>query len=183
MKTCNKCNIEKLDTEFYKGRNDCKICNNAINRAYKKANREKINQYLKNKYITNEEFKSKRLDINKKYRNNNKETLREKDKQYYKSHKAQHAAKNGKRRAAKLERTPKYANLEIIKNFYKLAELLTKETGIEHHVDHIIPLQGETVSGFHVETNLQVIPAFDNLVKGTQLEYGISGLCPTGVCI
>lgn len=70
---------------------------------------------------------------------------------------------------AKIQRTPTWANLEAIKEFYILAARLTLETGIKHHVDHIIPLQGKTVSGFHVESNLRVIPAKENLSKGNRL--------------
>lgn len=36
------------------------------------------------------------------------------------------------------------------------------------HVDHIAPLQGEKVSGFHVPENLQYLPASINCMKGNR---------------
>ncbi len=39
-------------------------------------------------------------------------------------------------------------------------------TGFKWHVDHIYPINGETVTGLHVWNNLQVIPATVNLKKG-----------------
>jgi hypothetical protein len=50
------------------------------------------------------------------------------------------------------------------------ARLLFKQTGIPHHVDHIIPLTGKRVSGLHVHNNLQVIPARENLRKHNHFE-------------
>ena len=41
-----------------------------------------------------------------------------------------------------------------------------KECGcIAYHVDHIIPLNGELVSGFHVEANLRIITTEENTAK------------------
>jgi 5-hydroxyisourate hydrolase-like protein (transthyretin family) len=73
-----------------------------------------------------------------------------------------------KRKTAKLFRTPSWANDDKIRLFYIEAKELTDKTGIEYHVDHIIPLQGKTVSGLHVENNLQVLPAIDNMSKGNR---------------
>lgn len=72
----------------------------------------------------------------------------------------------GSRRALQLERTPCWADLADIYKFYYQCEELTRSTGIQHHVDHIVPLLGRRVSGLHVAENLRVIPAIDNLRKG-----------------
>ena len=79
-------------------------------------------------------------------------------------------AYSSKRRAMKTGKCPAWANLEAIKMIYKQAQDMTKTTGIVHHVDHIIPLLGKTVSGLHVHENLQVIPALENLKKHNRYE-------------
>tara|TARA_R110000803_G_scaffold39456_1_gene85137 strand:+ start:129 stop:692 length:564 start_codon:yes stop_codon:yes gene_type:complete len=79
-------------------------------------------------------------------------------------------ANQAKYRATKLKRTVSWANKKLIQQIYKQARALTEETGEPYHVDHIIPLQGELVSGLHVETNLQVIPAGDNVRKSNKFQ-------------
>jgi len=66
------------------------------------------------------------------------------------------------------QRTPKWLtkdDLWMIKEAYDLSSLRTKMFEFSWHVDHVIPLQGETVNGLHVPTNLQVIPGTINLSK------------------
>jgi hypothetical protein len=78
-------------------------------------------------------------------------------------------AKFNKYKACKLQRTPAWdpdAHLIIAK--YQLAAMLTKASGISHHVDHIIPLQGKKVSGLHTFANLRVIPGSDNVKKSNK---------------
>ena len=85
-------------------------------------------------------------------------------------------ALNAKRRSAKLLRTPKWLTqdqLTEIESFYTKAKDLQTLTGFEYHVDHIIPLQGELVSGLHVPWNLQVITATENLSKHNKHESAV----------
>lgn len=67
-----------------------------------------------------------------------------------------------KRRAAKLLRTPKWANLKVIRQFY-----IDCPEGMV--VDHIVPLQGKEVCGLHVENNLQYLTKSENSSKGNKL--------------
>lgn len=80
-----------------------------------------------------------------------------------------------KRRAAKLNRTPAWLTKddhECMVNIYKIAARVSRETGIDHHVDHKIPLQGGLVSGLHVPDNLQLLTAFDNISKNNHFDTG-----------
>jgi 5-methylcytosine-specific restriction endonuclease McrA len=45
---------------------------------------------------------------------------------------------------------------------------MTKETGINYEVDHIIPLQGKLASGLHVYNNLQIITQSENRSKNNK---------------
>jgi hypothetical protein len=77
-------------------------------------------------------------------------------------------AKVRRRELAKIDRTPSWADHNKINAAYAWALLASRVTGVQHHVDHVIPLQGENVSGLHVENNLQVLPWWDNLSKGNK---------------
>lgn len=69
--------------------------------------------------------------------------------------------------------TPVWANKSKIKEFYLKAVILTKETGIIHEVDHIIPIKGKHVCGLHVESNLQIITQTENRKKGNRFNSSI----------
>jgi len=64
--------------------------------------------------------------------------------------------------------TPKWLNAiqrVLIAEFYEVAAAKTMQTGVAHHVDHIIPIKGKKVSGLNVPWNLQVLTARNNMRK------------------
>jgi hypothetical protein len=70
-------------------------------------------------------------------------------------------------------RNPKWLSPDdkwMIEQAYELAALRTKTFGFSWHVDHILPLQGKTVSGLHTPYNLQVIPGAENVRKSNSFE-------------
>jgi hypothetical protein len=76
---------------------------------------------------------------------------------------------NANYRAKKINASVSWKDNGKIDAIYKEAKRLSKLMWIEFHVDHIIPLQGEFVSGLHWEGNLQILTAFENLSKRNRL--------------
>ena len=107
-----------------------------------------------------------------KWRDTNKEKARLTCREWKKANPAKHTALQMKRKAAKLQRTPAWANLIAIEEFYHRAALRSQLERVPYQVDHIVPLQGEFVSGLHVENNLQVITAAENAAKGNRYICG-----------
>jgi hypothetical protein len=56
-----------------------------------------------------------------------------------------------------------------IRQMYQAAITLTKTTGEQYVVDHIIPLRSDFVCGLHVPWNLRVITQGENLKKSNKL--------------
>jgi hypothetical protein len=81
-------------------------------------------------------------------------------------------AHTAKYRALKLNATPPWLSaieMALIQEMYDVAIAKTTQTGVEHHVDHIHPLQGDGFNGLHVPWNLRVITAYKNRVKLNKL--------------
>jgi 5-methylcytosine-specific restriction endonuclease McrA len=112
----------------------------------------------------------------KEYSENNKEQikvyLKEFYKDYYPKNRHKYIEQSRKRQQNLANSTPAWLTEEQkqqIKDTYWLAQDLKATTGEEYHVDHIVPLKGENVSGLHVPWNLQVLPADLNLRKSNNV--------------
>lgn len=115
--------------------------------AWRKANPEKVNATARRWRENNPE---QALENGRRWRANNKDKVN---------------AKKARRLAAQIKATPSWADLKKIRAIYAEASRLTRETGIQHHVDHIYPLRSKVMCGLHVETNLQILPAIANQKK------------------
>ena len=87
------------------------------------------------------------------------------DQTKYQRHYAKIVQRVRLRDAALKVRTPTWANREAIDAIYAEAQRMNMT------VDHIVPLRGKTVSGLHVEYNLQLLTHGENARKGNRF-YG-----------
>lgn len=87
-------------------------------------------------------------------------------------------AGSARRRAGKRLATPAWLSSDQIgeiRSFYETATFLSRTSGTEYHVDHIVPIKGKTVCGLHVPWNLQVITADENMKKHAKLVEAFNG--------
>jgi hypothetical protein len=156
-KICSKCKEEKDISFFPKNKSKpsgvnsrCKECTIADQKSYYQRNSDKVKRKVK-------EYAKKNKEKVSAY-NRTKTRDKEYDKRYYLENKE------------KVKQTQRayYEQKEQIQNFYWLCQDLKVVTGQDYHVDHILPLQGETVCGLHVPWNLQVLPSDINISKSNR---------------
>lgn len=155
MKICSKCKISKEYSEYAKdnSRTDgysyvCKTCKKSkYNENRDSILLEKAEYYQLNR----DKLIQKACAYGVEWRKRNKDKVN-----YY----------NSKKRIRKLNRScdvdPR------IKMMYGLAKRLSNCLQVPFHVDHVVPLQGQLVSGLHVFDNLQVITAKQNYKKNNK---------------
>jgi hypothetical protein len=134
--------------------------------AYRSANPESV-------AASRDRWKAANPEHRARYRKERYKAIRERElsgaREWKRRNPARCTALNAKRLAAQLRATPAWADAAKIDAFYAEAARLTREAGVEHHVDHIIPLQSKWVCGLHVHTNLQILSATENQSKSNRI--------------
>ncbi len=103
---------------------------------------------------------------NQKSYNNDSTYSKNKSSIWRKENRGAYNALMAKRRASKLNATPKWLSVEQLRQI-QLLYIEAKNKGMV--VDHIIPLQGTNVCGLHVPWNLQLLSAKENLSKSNKV--------------
>lgn len=177
-KVCTKCNVEKTVDCFYKQDGgkfgvtaSCRECllryyqdnkesSLLRNKRYYEKNREKKKQYAQ----INRDAISSRM---KEYRERNSQHIASRLRKWRQDNPDKVNAHASQYRASKLQSTPSWADKDAIAGMYQLATIFNR-TGLNLHVDHVVPLNSDTVCGLHCEANLQLLPASDNISKGNR---------------
>ena len=105
------------------------------------------------------------------YRKKNYEALKQAWDDWYSKNRPSQVEKATMRRRKVVRATPIWLTDEHrheISSIYRECIRVAVETGVPHHVDHIVPIAGRNVSGLHVPWNLSVIPAIDNIRKSNK---------------
>jgi hypothetical protein len=165
---------------YYQENKDGKIA------IYYQENKERLLDNRHKRYYENIEKESARASI---YYQKNKEELQAYSLSYYHSHleekriyhskyKKDNPGKitflNRKRHTLKLKAMPSWlseSQSQQIEDIYIEAARRTKETGISHHVDHILPLQNKDICGLHIPLNLQILTELENIQKHNKFDF------------
>jgi hypothetical protein len=146
-------------------------------------NKDKVKQYFQKWFLKNKDYyikykqtkkcklydkeyrlknKDKLSQNQKEFRLNNKDKVRKTKKLYNLNNPHTQRAITAKYRASQLKATPKFADLNKIKEIYKNCPK-------GYTVDHIVPLQGKNVCGLHVHWNMQYLTRSENSSKSNKL--------------
>jgi hypothetical protein len=137
----------------------CKLC---YDKQYRETHKAEVKNYMRSWQQKNKDAANAQKLA---WAKANPEKVKETKKKYVSRNLHIYRAQCAKRHAAKMKRTPIWADLNKIKEFY-----LNCPEGME--VDHIIPLQGENISGLHVLENLQYLTPTQNRTKNNSFSMG-----------
>lgn len=158
---CKPC-ARKASAESYQARKEQHL---ATNRAYYEKNKEKKAASNRSWY---ERTQEERRAARREYYAKDPEKAVATNRDWRKKNAHLISSYSAKRRAAAIRRTPAWlqeSDFQYISGLYESCKIITALTGVQHHVDHILPLQGKYVSGLHVPSNLQILTASENSKK------------------
>jgi hypothetical protein len=92
--------------------------------------------------------------------------------QWAKDYPAKQNDHHARRRARKLKATPSWEDKRKTMWYYDESQRITAETGVVHHVDHMVPLNHWSVRGLHWHMNFAVLPGAENNSKGNRFWVG-----------
>lgn len=140
---------------------------------YRVQHRERELEYSKQYYQDNKE---KKCADSMRWQAENRETCRKYYRNYREKNKDKIIASANLRHAAILRAIPKWADIKAISAIYKKAQEYNKlyPESAPWHVDHIVPLRGKYVRGFHIENNLQLLPRIENLKKSNKFNQEVT---------
>jgi hypothetical protein len=181
VKLCGECRVPQFVEEFWRGssldlekeHHSCNTCSSdkqrTAGREYYKRKRDSIREKYARR--TEEQIRHHR-EWSRRYREVNAEKLAERESIWKRNNPDRTRMHTATRRAAKAQRTPAWLtedDWKWIQWMYTQASRITELTGVQHDVDHIIPLRGKEVSGLHVPQNLQILTHQENVRKGNRL--------------
>ncbi len=159
--TCIEC-LAARSADWAKNNRDKMI---SSQRNYYSRNRDVVLSKAKAYHEQNRETRAKRF---REWYDENRDRMRELNREWVENNKVRRYARLAARRAKHKRAIPKWlsaADFKRIETLYDQARNASKLTGVPHHVDHILPLNGAYVSGLHVPENLRVISAAENARK------------------
>lgn len=175
--SCKKCELEyqrkhknktKLANKRYKIKNleKIKLKHKNLRQKYKQLNQNSNNIITslccnKCKNVKDINYFSKNSTTKIGYNSWCKKCLKKANQLYNKNYPEQKRKDAANYRSRKSNRTPKWADIIKINEFYRNCP-----KGYE--VDHIIPLHGNNISGLHIHTNLQYLTKEENSKKGNK---------------
>lgn len=177
MKTCSKCGEAKPFDAFTKRgdsdrlRSQCRACRSASERDRSREyhGRPEVRE-RKRAYDAARAGDPAHLAVKRASYRAKREQYVERSRRYQRAHPGKVNAATAARDAARRQRTVAWADPVAIAAVYQQAARVSRCLGVEHHVDHVVPLRGRKVSGLHVQTNLRVLPARLNVRKNNRFE-------------
>ena len=140
----------------------------AIHAAWRRRNHEKVKAWKSESQKRNRGAANKR---SRRYHAAHREQINARISAWQKANPAKNAARALRRRAAKLQRLPAWADHEAIGMVYQAAQVARVTwPDVDVHVDHVLPLRGRTVSGLHTHRNLQLLTGRANRSKSIHFE-------------